>query len=192
MKYIKASTLMVAAMTLGACSSGIGTHTAGNRNHVVLHQNYEDSNYKLGSAGAINAQVGKNADESSYRYAFSIDLKTAEKVQSVRIERLNDKDVATLVIDDSQNGTKSGTWQAQSPQGTQSYLYGKGLGKVSWVGQSAPLDMTKANAPWLYQSGSTHERYRITITDKQGHKTSFIQGTQITDSAKRTYLNLMK
>ncbi len=153
----------------------------------------ETANYKVSGAGGIIASVApKNAQKSTYRYGFTIDLKKATSVSSVRIERINKDNSRTLIIDDSAKGTKSGNWQTQSPNGARSYLWGKGLGNVNWVGQSPSYNMTETQAPWLYQSNNTKETYLITITDLQGKVSSLTQHTIIPKSAKASYLQILR
>lgn len=153
----------------------------------------ENADYKVTGAGGIIASIApKSIKESTYRYGFAIDLKKAESVASVRIERQNKDNTKTLIIDDSTNKTKPGKWQKQQPSGAQSYLFGKGMGKVSWVGQSPSFNMTKEQAPWLYSSGNTREIYLITITDLQGKQTTLKQHTVIPNNAKQTYWQILK
>ncbi|OOS04219.1 hypothetical protein SAMN02745664_12028 [Moraxella cuniculi DSM 21768] len=158
---------------------------------VPVGQKTQD--YVVSGAGGIIAGIApKSAVNSTYRYGFSIDLKTAESVRSVKIERLNKDGSKTLIIDDSASSTRSNNWQKQQPNDAQSKLYGKGLGNVSWVGQSQSYNMTKEQASWLYQSGTTHETYLITITDNNGKVTELKQPTQIPAQAKSTYLSLLQ
>lgn len=149
-------------------------------------------NYNVTGAGGIIAQVvPKDAEKSTYRYAFTIELKVAESVHSVKIERLNNDGTKTLIIDDSQNRTKFGSWQIQQPNNARSYLWGEGLGNVSWVGQSQSFNMTPAQAPWLYQNGNLYEKYVITIMDLNGKVTTLTQPTMIPQSIKTTYQQIL-
>ncbi|PIE47480.1 MAG: hypothetical protein CSA42_03520 [Gammaproteobacteria bacterium] len=153
----------------------------------------ETAKYKVSGAGGVIASViPKNAQKSSYRYGFTIDLKKATSVSSVRIERINKDNSKTLIIDDSAKGTKSGSWQTQSPNDARSYLWGKGVGNVGWVGQSPSYNMTKSQAPWLYQSGNTKQTYLITITDLQGKVSTLTQHTIIPKNTKAVYLQILR
>lgn len=183
-KYLLA---LIATLILTGCGA---LHTAGLMGAPV---GAENSDYKVSGAGGVIASiVPKSIEDSTYRYGFAIDLKNAQSVAAVRIERQNKDRTRTLIIDDSNNKTKAGQWQKQQPAGAQSYLSGKGLGNVSWVGQSPSFNMTKEQAPWLYKSGNTREVYLITITDLNGKKTTLKQHTTIPNNAKQTYWQLLK
>lgn len=183
------------AILTSAILLATGCSTLGNSVNSVLGVpvGQKTQDYVVTVAGGIMASISpKNTIESSYHYAFGIDLKTAESVRSVKIERLNKDGSKTLIIDDSANPTRSNNWQKQQPNDAQSRLDGKGLGNVSWVGQSQSYNMTKEQASWLYQSGTTHETYLITITDNNGKVTELKQPTQIPAQAKSTYLSLLQ
>ena len=180
---------LITALLLGGCT------TVNNQFNAMMgvHAPQETADYRIAKTGglAVGVQPG-SAERSIYLYSFSVKLLTADSVRSVKVERLNTDGTKTLMIDDSINGTKTGDWQAQQPQGAKSYLSGKGVGKVTWVGHSAKRNMTKEQAPWLYQAGDTKENYLITITDLNGKVTTFTQPLVITQIAKTTYLRTIE
>lgn len=151
-------------------------------------QGYEDNAYKIAEAGGINAQISpKDASQSTYRQGFIVNIKNAQAVASIKIERVNKDGSRTLIIDDSANPTRASDWQAQQPNGAQSRLDRDG-NTTQWIGQSPALPMDKTHAPWLYDNKTTHERFYIQITDLQGKVTAFEQQTRIPKEAKETYL----
>lgn len=187
MKKLALSTLFSVAVLTGCTSVQNSINAAAG---VPVGQ--KTTEYVVSGAGGILAELSpQGVEKSSYRYGFAIDLKAAESVRSVKIERLNDDGSKTLIIDDSQNPTKAGAWQTKQPNDAQSYLSGEGLGNVTWVGQSQSFNMTPAQAPWLYKKGNTREKYLITITDLNGKVTTLTQPTIIPQAAKSTYLQLI-
>lgn len=179
---------LITALLLGGCT------TVNNQFNAMMgvHAPQETADYRIAGTGglAVGVQPG-SAERSIYLYSFSVKLLTADSVRSVKVERLNNDGTKTLMIDDSINRT-NGDWQAQQPQGARSYLSGKGVGKVTWVGHSPKRNMTKEQAPWLYQAGDTKENYLITITDLNGKVTTFTQPLVITQIAKTTYLRTIE
>ncbi len=173
-------------MSLFACSNNVASM-------LGAPVGVENSDYKVIGAGGIVASIKpKSPEQSTYRYGFSIDLKKAEKLSAVKIERLNNDGSKTLIIDDSVNKTTAGSWQKQTPADAQSYLSGKGIGNVSWVGQSQSYNMTPNQAVWLYQRGNSRETYLITITDEQGNQQTLTQHTIIPSNVKATYLRFFQ
>lgn len=147
----------------------------------------QTQDYTITDAGGIFAKaMPKSATHSSYRYTFSIDLKTAEYVRSVKIERLNKDGSKSLIIDDSANPTRKQDWQPQQPNNAQSRLINK-----TWVGQSQNYNMTPEQAPWLYQAKTTYETYLFTITDLNGKVTTLKQSTRIPSAVKVVYLQII-
>lgn len=179
----KTSLMALAACALAGCGTVAGS--------LGIPVGQENADYKVeGAGGVIGALKPGSAAESSYRYGFTVFLKKAPRVASVRIERVaNGK--SELVIDDSANPTTRTDWQPKQPAGARAYLHGKGAGNITWVGQSAPLNMTEAQAPWLYQSGNTRQHYRITIRGLDGKETVFEQPTMIPASAKQVYREIL-
>ncbi|MBF0804839.1 MULTISPECIES: hypothetical protein [Neisseria] len=174
---------ILAAASLCACASLAGS--------LGVPVGQENAEYKVEGAGGVVAQVKPgNAAESGYRYGFTVLLKQAPKVASVKVERISGGRAET-VIDDSRNPTVKSSWQPQQPAGAQTYLSGKKPGSVTWVGQTAELDMTEKNAPWLYVSGNTRQHYRITIRDLAGRETVFEQPTIIPTQAKQVYRDML-
>ncbi|MDH2273429.1 hypothetical protein [Moraxella porci] len=187
MKKLALSTLLSVAVLTGCTTVQNSINAAAG---VPVGQ--KTTEYVVSGAGGILAELSpQGAEKSSYRYGFAIDLKAAESVRSVKIERLNDDGSKTLIIDDSQSPTKAGAWQTKQPNDAQSYLSGKGIGNVTWVGQSQSFNMTPAQAPWLYKKGNAREKYLITITDLNGKVTTLTQPAIIPQAAKSTYLQLI-
>lgn len=180
---MKTLLLLSGLIMLSACSNMSGA--------LGVPVGQETREYKVEGAGGVIAEVKKgDAAQSNYRYGFTILLKQAEKVRSVKIERISNGQ-AEIVLDDSLKGTEKGSWQAQQPLGARSYLHGSGVGSTTWVGQTAPRNLTQTQAPWLYQTGNTKQHYRITITDVQGRQTILQQPTFIPANLKNIYLQLI-
>ena len=97
-----------------------------------------------------------------------------------------------VVFDDSRHPTTATkAWQRHA-DGTRSYLYNNGDGTFDWIGQTAARKLTPQQAPWLYQAGTTHQQYRITIRDLQGKETVLVQDTAIPPEQKQTILQLWR
>ena len=60
------------------------------------------------------------------------------------------------------------------------------------IGQTAARKLTPQQAPWLYQAGTTHQQYRITIRDLQGRETVLVQDTAIPPEQKQAILQLWR
>ena len=175
--------LCSAALLLSACGTVSG--------HLGIPLGQETADYKVEGAGGVLAQIApKNAAQSTYRYGFTVLLKTAPSVASVKVERITNGR-AEVVINDQHAATNSNAWQPKQPAGAQAYFHGKGVGGTTWVGQTAARDMTMANAPWLYEKGNTHEHYRITIRSTTGKQTVLEQPTITPESAKQVYRQLL-
>lgn len=182
MKPLLAASGFVIALT--ACNSLSGTP------NIPIGK--ETNEYKVTEAGGVWAELKTDSPaQSNYRYGFTILLKHAERVRSVKIERIENGRAET-VIDDSANGTTQPVWQPQQPDGTRSRLHGKGIGNTSWVGQTAEHNLTPAQSPWLYQSGDMQQHYRITITDMQGKQTVLHQPTMIPVKVKQLFRNFIR
>lgn len=170
---------LAAALLLSACGTLSG--------HLGVPVGQETADYKVEWAGGVLAQIRPgNAAQSSYRSGFSVLLKTATSVESVKVERITNGQ-AEVVIDDRDAAANGNTWKNKQPAGARAYFHGKGIGGTTWVGQTAERDMTQSNAPWLYARGSTHEHYRITIRSTTGRQTVLEQPTFISESSKQTY-----
>ncbi|MFC0820511.1 hypothetical protein [Moraxella marmotae] len=182
MKKLLAVTMLGVSLTLAGCAgSSLSLPTA-------QPKGQQTADYKITAAGGIVASITPgNAKQSEYRYAFGIDLKNAQAVKSLKIERLNKDGSRTLVFDDSAKGTTVGTSQQQSPNNAQSYIHVAG-NEYSLIAQSQTYNMTPEQAPWLYRSGTTQETYVFTIKDLQGKETVINQRTSIPSSVKKTYL----
>ena len=72
MKAAKYLLPFVAAALLGACSTVGG-----------MPRGQQTADYKMEAAGGVQAEVGRSAANSSYRYGFGIRLKNAPRVASV-------------------------------------------------------------------------------------------------------------
>ena len=132
MKAAKYLLPFAAAALLGACSTVGG-----------MPRGQQTADYKIEAAGGVQAEVGRSATNSSYRYGFGIRLKNAPRVASV--------------FDDSRHPTTATkAWQRHA-DGTRSYLYNNGDGTFDWIGQTAARKLTPQQAPWLYQAGTTHQ-----------------------------------
>ncbi len=178
---MKAATYLLplaAAAWLGACST-VGGMPVGR----------QTADYKMEVAGGVQAEVGRSAAASNYRYGFGIRLKNAPRVASVKIERTRGSELGVVFDDSRSPTTATKAWQRHA-DGSRSYLYNNGDGTYDWIGQTAARRLTPEQAPWLYQSGNTHQQYRITIRDLQGRETVLVQDTVIPPAQKQSILRL--
>ena len=93
MKAAKYLLPFAAAALLGACSTVGG-----------MPRGQQTADYKIEAAGEVQAEVGRSAANSSYRYGFGIRLKNAPRVASVKIERTRGGELG-VVFDDSRHPT---------------------------------------------------------------------------------------
>ena len=180
MKAAKYLLPFVAAALLGACSTVGG-----------MPRGQQTADYKMEAAGGVQAEVGRSAANSSYRYGFGIRLKNAPRVASVKIERTRGGELGVVFDDSRHPTTATKAWQRHA-DGTRSYLYNNGDGSFDWIGQTAARKLTPQQAPWLYQAGTTHQQYRITIRDLQGRETVLVQDTAIPPEQKQAILQLWR
>ncbi|MFC3875255.1 hypothetical protein [Neisseria musculi] len=167
---------LITAVVLAACGSVPKESPA---------RPWSNAEYKMELAG-----VAANLAQSNYRYGFTILLKTAPKVASVRVERIAGGQSETI-IDDSANPTTRFSWQPQQPKGARTSLARTSNG-FTWMGQSAVLGLNERDAPWLYAAGDTRQVYRFTVRDVKGRETVWEQSVVVAAPVKRALLSAQK
>ena len=134
-----------AAALLGACSTVGG-----------MPRGQQTADYKIEAAGGVQAEVGRSAANSSYRYGFGIRLKNAPRVASVKIERTRGGELGVVFDDSRHPTTATKAWQRHA-DGTRSYLYNNGDGTFDWIGQTAARKLTPQQAPRTNNTASPAE-----------------------------------
>ena len=106
----------------------------------------KNKNYKIEFAGVIVSLKKGNASESKLIWGFSFTAKKSIEFDSVIVEQVTESGGLKLVIKDD------------SPT----------LEDKIWIGQSAPVPMTKDLLPWLYSGSDSTFVFKFTITAKNG------------------------
>jgi hypothetical protein len=126
----------------------------------------ENDLYKIEVAG-VNAQlVSGQPEQSKLTWVFSALMKKSAAIESVVVERVGENGDLTTLVDDRAVSLKT----------------------QSWVGHTAPQQMTKEATPWIYRNGNSNFLFKFTVHVAGEPPSVVYQPSLINEQVKTIYL----
>lgn len=171
-KVLSAATLLV--LTISGCANSL-VNMATLQNVQFTLDTGEIRSFSVGRQGARGEQTEEYAitgsgtntaygkTDTTFRYAFSVNLKKDVDLAHVKVERITPEGKAILIVEDTSPMRANAQWYKQA-DGTQVRFVQK-----SWVGQSKEMSVGRAIPIKEGLNMKKHvELFKFTLRDKAG------------------------